>query len=332
MAKTIDVLENTKLKINEVQTNEAYYANTAYVGSRDQPIRTAIYQRYGLRSRYKKPVPFLSYVKAEDIIGNENVLGINDVETPDERDKQYSFWFLGKLGKNVCARLNEQYYRKYLSLSPLNLSRWIALTSAMGYVGFLMSVFLFVPIVLFVFWQMGNYTWNDFGLIVLVMLEYLVGAFIIWKIFGWLSGLLPAKRGISLNRRTGMLEVPRLFRKPKQIPFAELIASMYSSGGTEVYYIHPRTHTSYIALRSSRMDIFLRATFLEQFMDVSKPLPDVPYLEAYRHLDPTTVAYDKATNRNPRFWRDKSTEEIEVIAKERRAAMEGIFGGGAFSI
>ncbi|MGP4846212.1 hypothetical protein ACTXGQ_18945 [Marinobacter sp. 1Y8] len=36
---------------------------------------------------------------------------------------------------------------------------------------------------------------------------------------------------------------------------------------------------------------------LQRYMDVSKPLPDIPALEAYRSLDPTTAAYDAAGKR-----------------------------------
>ncbi|MEQ5833985.1 hypothetical protein [Marinobacter sp. NFXS9] len=36
---------------------------------------------------------------------------------------------------------------------------------------------------------------------------------------------------------------------------------------------------------------------LQRYMDVSQPLPDIPALEAYRSLDPTTAAYDAAGKR-----------------------------------
>ena len=42
----------------------------------------------------------------------------------------------------------------------------------------------------------------------------------------------------------------------------------------------------------------------QHFMDVSRPLPDIPMFEPYRHLDPTTIAWDKKHNRPPRLWRD----------------------------
>jgi hypothetical protein len=80
------------------------------------------------------------------------------------------------------------------------------------------------------------------------------------------------------------------------------------------------------------IDSLLYACYLEQFMDITQPLPDIPMLEQFRHLDPTTVAYDKEAGRNPRFWRDKTTEEIEAIAKERRMQIADIVGKDVFAV
>jgi len=44
--------------------------------------------------------------------------------------------------------------------------------------------------------------------------------------------------------------------------------------------------------------------FLQNYMDTSRPLPDLPRYEEFRHLDPTTAAHDLKTGRNPRFWID----------------------------
>ncbi|MEB0199920.1 hypothetical protein QN415_22295 [Pseudomonas sp. 5S4] len=56
--------------------------------------------------------------------------------------------------------------------------------------------------------------------------------------------------------------------------------------------------------------------FLQNYMDTSRPLPDLPRYEQYRHLDPTTAEYDRKTRRNPRFWidMDDATFEQELYA------------------
>lgn len=54
--------------------------------------------------------------------------------------------------------------------------------------------------------------------------------------------------------------------------------------------------------------------FLQNYMDISKPLPDYVVLEAYRHLDPVTAEYDQQTGRNPRYLRDMSEKELTDFA------------------
>jgi hypothetical protein len=44
--------------------------------------------------------------------------------------------------------------------------------------------------------------------------------------------------------------------------------------------------------------------FLQNYMDTSGPLPELPRYEEFRHLDPTTTDYDRQTLRPPRLWID----------------------------
>lgn len=62
--------------------------------------------------------------------------------------------------------------------------------------------------------------------------------------------------------------------------------------------------------------------FIQNYMDVSRPLPDLPQYEEYRHLDPTTAEYDRLTGRNPRFWIDMDDVTFKQVVKEmhRRVA------------
>ncbi|MFM2486757.1 hypothetical protein [Celerinatantimonas yamalensis] len=57
--------------------------------------------------------------------------------------------------------------------------------------------------------------------------------------------------------------------------------------------------------RSEPRDEMLRLwNFIQCYMDVSQPLPDILALEAGRLNDPTTAKVDKKTGRTPRYWRD----------------------------
>ncbi len=70
------------------------------------------------------------------------------------------------------------------------------------------------------------------------------------------------------------------------------------------------TDTGSIAERYAMWDM------LSRFMDVSQPLPDIPRLEPFRHLDPTTRAFDEAGKRGrpATYWRDlyASVDEKEL--------------------
>jgi hypothetical protein len=56
--------------------------------------------------------------------------------------------------------------------------------------------------------------------------------------------------------------------------------------------------------------------YLQNYMDVSRPLPDIPYLEQYRHLDPITAEHDQHTGRDPRYWVDMDDATFKVKVEE----------------
>ncbi|MCF5806225.1 hypothetical protein GIV20_25130 [Pseudomonas tremae] len=60
--------------------------------------------------------------------------------------------------------------------------------------------------------------------------------------------------------------------------------------------------------------------FLQNYMDISGPIPDIPLFEPYRHLDPVTADQDQQRGRNPRYWidMDDDTFKTEVDAMWQR--------------
>ena len=73
---------------------------------------------------------------------------------------------------------------------------------------------------------------------------------------------------------------------------------------------------------------------LQRYMDVSQPLPDVPELEPFRHLDPTTKAYDEAGKRGrpATYWRDlyanSSAGELKALHEAHRTEVDSAAWGG----
>ncbi|SDS45947.1 hypothetical protein [Pseudomonas prosekii] len=64
--------------------------------------------------------------------------------------------------------------------------------------------------------------------------------------------------------------------------------------------------------------------FIQNYMDVSRPLPDLPQYEEYRHLDPTTAEYDRRTGRNPRFWIDMDDATFKLVVREMHQRVANI--------
>ena len=64
--------------------------------------------------------------------------------------------------------------------------------------------------------------------------------------------------------------------------------------------------------------------FLQNFMDISRPLPDIPAHEPYRHLDPVTASEDKKIGRKARYWIDMENDIFNTKVKEMLARIDTI--------
>lgn len=60
-------------------------------------------------------------------------------------------------------------------------------------------------------------------------------------------------------------------------------------------------------------DIYVMWHFIQMFMDVSRPLPDIPALELYRSQDPRTRTHDQRHHRDPEYWGWKAPEERAML-------------------
>jgi hypothetical protein len=64
--------------------------------------------------------------------------------------------------------------------------------------------------------------------------------------------------------------------------------------------------------------------FLQNYMDTSRPLPDLPRYEEFRHLDPVTAQYDREVGRNPRLWIDMDDETFKGALYHMRGQIDQI--------
>ena len=63
---------------------------------------------------------------------------------------------------------------------------------------------------------------------------------------------------------------------------------------------------------------------IQWYMDVSRPLPDLPILEEHRGKDPVTAAYDNELGRKADFWASMSEEEFENYISQLEAKQEDL--------
>jgi len=135
----------------------------------------------------------------------------------------------------------------------------------------------------------------------------------------------------EFNRRTGMITVWQysrkiLFRpaKPPVIiekPFYEFDAwccarmdrfgTLFDLVLSHRYSKLNATVGDILGAHGSATMCYAYWDFIQNYMDVTRPLPDLPLLERYRPLDPVTAESDRKTGRAPRYWRDMDNETFK---------------------
>jgi len=137
----------------------------------------------------------------------------------------------------------------------------------------------------------------------------------------------------EFNRRTGQVRIAlgrgRFFEAPF-VEFDVYVDRVIQQSGVfyRLIFVHRYTqksfhNTAFSTIESSKSEVLATWDVLQRYMDVTQPLPDVPRLEPFRHLDPVTAGHDRATGRNPRFWRDldletwKNGEGLEWLKRQR---------------
>ncbi|MGR2740219.1 hypothetical protein ACUY1T_17380 [Billgrantia sp. Q4P2] len=123
----------------------------------------------------------------------------------------------------------------------------------------------------------------------------------------------------EFNRQTGMVSFAQGKKKPPlKAPFVEFdgyVERVVQRGGIfyRLMFVHRYTgkqfsQTSLSAIVDHKHEVHATWDMLQRYMDMSQPMPDVPRLEPFRHLDPTTAEHDRQTGRDPRYWRDLDLE------------------------
>ena len=140
----------------------------------------------------------------------------------------------------------------------------------------------------------------------------------------------------EFNRVTGQVKFALGKGRSFEAPFVEFdayVERVVQRGGIfyRLMFVHRYTQkqfnkTSLSNIEAEKTEVLALWDMLQRYMDVTQPLPDMPRLEPFRHLDPVTAKYDQTTGRNPRYWRDldleawKKSEGAELLRNQRQYA------------
>ncbi|MFI8692146.1 hypothetical protein ACIGHJ_17790 [Stutzerimonas kunmingensis] len=159
-----------------------------------------------------------------------------------------------------------------------------------------------------------------------------IGSLVVHKLTNWV--VRPSKGPLwEFNRRTGMVTIFDYdnmgeYKRSGTIgeftcsfhEFDAYISSAPDRQGLIWHQLHlvHRYHNLAIDLSpivpkdSSMAPHFAAWDFLQNYMDIGRPLPDIPLFEKHRANDPTTAAHDRRTGRPERYWRDMDDETWEA--------------------
>ena len=140
----------------------------------------------------------------------------------------------------------------------------------------------------------------------------------------------------EFNRVTGQVKFALGKGRSFEAPFVEFdayVERVVQRGGIfyRLMFVHRYTQkqfnkTSLSNIEAEKTEVLALWDMLQRYMDVTQPLPDMPRLEPFRHLDPVTAKYDQTTGRNPRYWRDldlgawQKSEGAELLRSQRQYA------------
>lgn len=166
-----------------------------------------------------------------------------------------------------------------------------------------------------------------------------IGSLVVNKFTNWV--VRPSKGPLwEFNRRTGMVTIFDYdnmgeYQRSGTIgeftnPFHEFDA--YISSGPDrqglIWHQLHLVHRYYdlaidlspiVPKDSSMAPHFAAWDFLQNYMDTSRPLPDIPLFEEHRAQDPVTAEHDRRAGRPERYWRDMDDATWDVRVMENLA-------------
>ncbi|EPC00225.1 hypothetical protein L861_06950 [Litchfieldella anticariensis FP35 = DSM 16096] len=318
------------------ETFDGYYAATAYTPEQRRQWEEAHPKRdkiFGTR---------LSWDRKTRDTGTEDEYGFNNIAISQNWEAQRAEKNLE--GDEVFCSLKVRYDHQAIMPPNYKLSAYlIYMSTAIGKGFFFLSLLVMCVAILgmlgMAFFD-GEYEKSFLAILMMAKLVFPVAlvTFVLWKGGGVLNQKRPdiflgMRKGPlwEANRQTGLFTIyhpKKPWKRLLQAPFHEFDAFLQSSPDTQgsstysLILYHPmerlkQTLDAQFPSTNMQGELIAAWQFLQRYMDVSQPLPDVPALEIHRHKDPTTAGADKRKKRNPRYWRDMDEESVKKIQKEK---------------
>nr|WP_315448832.1 hypothetical protein [uncultured Pseudomonas sp.] len=335
--------------------DKSWYAQTAY-GTNEMPQQERSTERSWIMRFAKGRLP---WGNTDNVcpIGFVEDYSPNDLRYQEklqqDRDKQLAAGTYSSTPyKSINFHMTDDHERFRYALLPASSHFWIYM-SGVGRVLFFLFFLVSIPTYFLGISTGDESIWESTQIMFKVFFSWILGL----PLLSWAIGsivikhfpnlwLKPSRGPIwELNRRTGLVTVFDYknngeYKKNGTIgeltaPFYEFDAYIATSPDSQGMPMN----VLYLAHRYRNIMINFGALlcpgpetqpacalwdFIQNYMDVSRPLPDLPQYEEYRHLDPTTAEHDRLTGRNPRFWIDMDDATFKQVVREMHQRVNNI--------
>ncbi|MDC0664187.1 hypothetical protein [Marinobacter sp. SS21] len=168
---------------------------------------------------------------------------------------------------------------------------------------------------------------NDIKYFYLIVLVLYFGGKYCRLLLAYLTDKRQRANPTGLYRREGLVRIKEgktVFEAPFIEFDAYLVHTPSGRGGRYFNLVLQHRYSKYqlwmkglLTNAMNQKEVYAYWDMVQQFMDVSGPLPDVPIFEPFRARDPVTAAHDERIGRDPFKWRKVTRESWRKNHEQR---------------